>query len=283
MHGPTALAESEPHAPAFVADTLPVAHGLVVHSLFDAKIAVATMSDAVRLVERTIAERRQLHIGVVNAAKLVNMRRQPSLRKAVQASDVIFADGMSVVWASRLLGRPLPERVAGIDLMDAMLESGNRLGWRVYCLGAEPDVLAAAMASLRSRYPGVKFVGSHHGYFKPDEEAALVSEIAACEPQILLVGMTSPRKEEFLERWHHVLGLRISHGVGGSFDILAGKARRAPLAWQRAGFEWLYRVLQEPQRMWRRYLVTNSLFLHMLVTEIARSVARGRSDPRRRP
>jgi N-acetylglucosaminyldiphosphoundecaprenol N-acetyl-beta-D-mannosaminyltransferase len=265
MHGLRALAASEVPHPA---------HGLPVKSLFGADIAAATMAEAIALIERVITARGRLHVGVVNAAKLVNMRRQPSLQTAVQACDVIFADGMSVVWASRVLGCPLPERVAGVDLMDAMLARGSRLGWRVYCLGAEPDVLAAAMAVLRTTYPGVQFVGSHHGYFGSNDEHALALEIASRQADILFVGMTSPRKEIFLERWHDVLGVCIGHGVGGSFDILAGKARRAPLLWQRLGLEWLYRVIQEPRRMWRRYLVTNSLFLQMLGAEIVRKIAR---------
>jgi N-acetylglucosaminyldiphosphoundecaprenol N-acetyl-beta-D-mannosaminyltransferase len=238
------------------------------------------MADAIDLIERVIAEGGRLHIGMVNAAKLVNMRRQPALRDAVGSCDVIFADGMAVLWASRILRCPLPERVAGIDLMHGMLKRGSDFGWRVYCLGAEPAVLEAAMVSLRRAYPGVQFVGSHHGYFSGDDEAALVTDIAERNPDILLVGMTSPRKELFLERWHDVLNTRICHGVGGSFDILAGKARRAPLIWQRAGLEWLYRVIQEPGRLWRRYLVTNTLFAQMLGVEVARRVGRA-LKPRR--
>jgi len=238
--------------------------------LFGVEIAAVTMAEAAGLVKEAIARGARLHIGVVNAAKLVNMQRQPLLRDAVMASDVIFADGMSVVWASRLLGSPLPERVAGIDLMHAILASGNSLGWRVYCLGGEPGVIDAAAAALRSAYPGIRFVGWHHGYTAADDEPALVARIAALEPDVLFVGMTSPRKEVFLARWQDVLRVTVCHGVGGSFDIAAGKARRAPLAWQQAGLEWLYRVLQEPRRLWRRYLVTNGLFIRMLGAAMAR-------------
>jgi N-acetylglucosaminyldiphosphoundecaprenol N-acetyl-beta-D-mannosaminyltransferase len=273
MHGPGALTGAETSSPA---------HNLPVRSLFGVDIAAVTMAEAIALVERAITARGRLHIGVVNAAKLVNMRRQPALAAAVHACDVIFADGMSVVWASRLLGCALPERVAGIDLMEAMLARGDRAGWRVYCLGAEARVLADAMRSLRASYPGVQFVGSHHGYFSADEERAVVLEIASRRPDILLVGMTSPRKEVFLERWHDVLDVSVCHGVGGSFDIVGGKSRRAPVVWQRLGLEWLYRVIQEPGRMWRRYLVTNSLFLQMLGAEIVRKIARAPSKGWRR-
>jgi N-acetylglucosaminyldiphosphoundecaprenol N-acetyl-beta-D-mannosaminyltransferase len=238
--------------------------------LFGVPIAALTMDEALARVEHAIARRVPLHIGVVNVAKLVNMRREPKLRDAVLASDIIFADGMGVVWASRLLGQPLPERVTGIDLMHGMFDRGRRHGYRVYCLGATEAVLARAVAALGDAYPGVQIVGAHHGYFGRDDEAAIAAAVAATRPDILLVAMTSPRKEEFLARWNHVMGATVCHGVGGSFDVVAGEVERAPAAWQRLGLEWLYRVKQEPRRLWRRYLVTNTIFLGLLCVEVAR-------------
>jgi N-acetylglucosaminyldiphosphoundecaprenol N-acetyl-beta-D-mannosaminyltransferase len=223
-------------------------------------IDALTMEEVLDRVDKAVGSRDRLQIGVVNAAKLVNMRRDPALRADVLSSNLILADGVSVVWASRLLGRPLPERVAGIDLMLGMLRRGNQHGYRVYCLGAREDVLAAAVARITADYPHVKVVGRHHGYFTSQEELALVAVIADAKPDILLVGMSSPKKERFLGRWSDQLGVAVCHGVGGSFDVLAGKVRRAPLVWQRFGLEWLFRVKQEPRRLWRRYLVTNTVF-----------------------
>lgn len=256
MRGPLETADSHPRG------------GFAVRTLFGVDIAAVTMADAVRLVNDTIDARGRLQIGVVNAAKLVNMSRQPDLRRAVLSCDVVFADGMSVVWASRLLARRLPERVAGIDLMEAILAHGNARGWRVYCLGAEEHVLASALSAFAKRYPGVQFVGSHHGYFTPDDERDVVARIRAARPDVLLVGMTSPWKEQFIARWNQDLNVPVCHGVGGSFDVAGGKVRRAPAMWQRAGLEWLYRVLQEPRRLWRRYLVTNALFTKMVMIEM---------------
>ncbi len=247
--------------PADFPEALP---SVAVQRLFDIQVAAVTMSDAMRLVEQTIARGSRLHVGVVNAAKIVNMQRQPSLRRAVLSCDVILADGMSIVWASRMLRRPLPERVAGIDLMSAMLDRASQVGWRVYCLGAEPRVLDTAIAQMRRQHPGVQFVGWHHGYFTAAEEPAVVQSIAAARPDILLVGMTSPRKEEFLARWHGTLSVAVCHGVGGSFDVIGGKVRRAPELWQRAGLEWLYRLLQEPRRMFKRYATTNARFVGLV-------------------
>ena len=229
-----------------------------------------TMMEVLDRADRTILERGRLRIGVVNAAKLVNMRRDPILRTDVLSCDVILADGVSIVWASRVLGCPLPERVAGIDLMLEMLRRGNEKGYRVYCLGATEDVLTAALERITADYRDLKVVGCHHGYFTPQEEPGIVSAIADTRPDILLVGMSSPKKEGFLARWGHHLGVPVCHGVGGSFDVLAGKVRRAPLAWQRLGLEWLYRVKQEPRRLWRRYLVTNTLFCALVIKEFGR-------------
>jgi N-acetylglucosaminyldiphosphoundecaprenol N-acetyl-beta-D-mannosaminyltransferase len=241
-----------------------------IRTLFGIPIAAATMRDAVERVDRAVSTRTPLQIGVVNAAKIVNMGRDGKLRDDVLASDLVLADGMSVVWASRILRAPLPERVAGIDLMHAILQHGNSRGYRVFCLGATEDVLAHAVRKLEEMYPNVRFVGARDGYYRPDEEAALADQIRAARPDVLFVAMTSPKKEEFLARWSRELGVPVWHGVGGSFDVVAGKVQRAPDAWQRLGLEWLYRVKQEPRRLWKRYLVTNLAFMYLLAQEWAR-------------
>lgn len=240
--------------------------------LFGVPIDAVTLDQALELVDEAILTRSRLRVGVVNAAKLVHMRSDPTLRADVLSSDLILADGVSVVWASRLLGCPLPERVAGIDLMLAMLRRANERGYRVYCLGASEAVLSAAVARIAAEYPHVALVGCHHGYFTAQEEATIAADIVAAEPDILLAGISSPKKERFLASWHHELGIPVHHGVGGSFDVLAGKVRRAPLSWQRLGLEWLYRVKQEPHRLWRRYLVTNTLFCVMVIAAFIRAL-----------
>lgn len=237
-------------------------------------IVPATLDEAVSWVDHAVAARERLRVGVVNAAKIVSMRDDPELRVDVLSSDVVLADGMSVVWASRLLGRPLPERVAGIDLMHRILELGRNKGYRVYLLGAAADVVATAAARIRQGYAGIEVVGCQHGYFTDDEEESVARHIVDARPDILFVAMTSPRKERFLARWSGQLGVPVCHGVGGSLDVLAGKVRRAPQGWQRLGLEWLYRVGQEPARLWRRYLVTNSVFVAILLGELVRRWAR---------
>ncbi|MBN1511121.1 MAG: WecB/TagA/CpsF family glycosyltransferase [Phycisphaerae bacterium] len=236
-----------------------------VRELFGVPIHALTMGQVLAAVDQAIRRREQLRIGVVNVAKLVNMGRDPELAESVLTSDLVVADGMGVVWASRILRASLPERVPGIDLMMRMLEQGAGRGYRVYCLGATPEVVSTVVERIGQQFPGVVVAGSHHGYFKDEEEARVASEIRSASADILFVAMTSPKKERFLARWGDEMNVPVCHGVGGSFDVLAGKVKRAPALWQRLGLEWLYRVVQEPRRMWRRYLVTNTVFGWMVL------------------
>ena len=249
--------------------------------LFGIPIRAMTMGQALDFIDDTIARHNRIQIGVVNAAKIVNMRRNPLLREDVLSSDLILADGMSVVWASRILGRPLPERVAGIDLMMGMLQRGNERGYRVYCLGATDEVSDAVSSRIAKDYPGVVVAGRRNGYFKENEEEKVAEDIARSRSDILLVAITSPKKEKFLAKYSEKIGVPVCHGVGGSFDVMAGKVERAPEKWQRLGLEWLYRLKQEPLRLGRRYLETNTLFCGMLVAELVRSLpARFGKTPR---
>jgi N-acetylglucosaminyldiphosphoundecaprenol N-acetyl-beta-D-mannosaminyltransferase len=252
--------------PAYIAEGGNGSHP--VRHLFGVPIHALSMEQVLGEVDRAIGERRPLLIGVVNAAKLVNMHRSQALGDSVRSADLILADGMAVVWACRLLRRRLPERVAGIDLMERMLEQARLRGHRVFCLGATQEILEQAVGRMRERHPGVQIVGQHNGYFAREEEARVAEEIRRARPDILFVAMTSPKKEEFLARWSRHMEVPVCHGVGGAFDVVAGKVRRAPRIWQRVGLEWLYRVVQEPRRMWKRYLVTNTLFCGMLVREM---------------
>jgi N-acetylglucosaminyldiphosphoundecaprenol N-acetyl-beta-D-mannosaminyltransferase len=238
--------------------------------VLDVPVDRLTMEQALGRVQQAIESRRPLQIGVVNAAKVVNMRRDQELREAVLGCDLILADGMSVVWASRVLGPPLPERVAGIDLMHGILGLAHRRGHRVYCLGATPAVLDRALAAVRATYPDAPIAGAHHGYFESSAEEEVAERIRQARPDVLLVAMTSPKKERFIARWGRRMDVPVVHGVGGSFDVLAGKVKRAPRVFQRLGLEWLMRMLQEPRRLFTRYLVTNTLFVSLVFRQLLR-------------
>lgn len=224
----------------------------------------ATLSE----VERVIASRRFTQHVSINTAKLVTLRGDPELRSIVEGCGLISADGAGVVWASRLLKDPLPERVAGIDLMNRLLDRAEESGYSVYFLGARPEVLALALERIRARHPRLAIAGARDGYFADSEAAEVAAAIRATGADIVFVAMTSPRKEYFLGAHGEQLGAPFVMGVGGSIDVVAGVTRRAPAAWQRVGLEWLYRLLQEPRRLFRRYAVTNARFAWMLGREL---------------
>lgn len=235
--------------------------------LFGLNIDSLRMDEAVDRCRMALRTRKPVLIGVLNAAKIVNQRRDPLLRQALLDCDLLLADGQSVVWASRLLGRPLPERVAGIDLFTELLDLAHRQQHSIYLLGARPEVLAALEATIAQRWPGLRLAGSHHGYFTDAEAPDIAEAVRASGADMLFLGMASPKKEIFLRRFQHQFGVPVLHGVGGSFDVMAGITKRAPLGWQKLGLEWAYRLVQEPRRMWKRYLVTNSAFIALTLAE----------------
>ena len=230
-------------------------------------LAALTLEEAVGLAVRAIHDHSRLLVGVLNAAKVVKLGRDDFLRNSLLECDVLLADGQSVVWASQITGRPLPERVTGIDLFEALLSVADREHLRVYLLGARQEVLDRVVDVVAERWPGARVVGRRNGYFADRDSAGVAAEIAASGADMLFLGMTTPKKEIFLGSHAGSMGVPVLHGVGGSFDVLAGVTRRAPVRWQRLGLEWAYRLLQEPGRLWRRYLVTNTAFVLLTVRE----------------
>lgn len=236
--------------------------------LFGIDVHPLGMMQTLDIVNECITSKQSLHVGMLNAAKVVNMKRNPALGEDVTSSNLILADGSAVVLASKILHKPLPERVAGIDLMHGILARGDKLGYRVFCLGATEEISKEIERQIHLHYPGVVLAGRQNGYFSDDQEGQVAEDIAASKADVLFVAITSPKKEQFMAKWGNVMRVPVVHGVGGSFDVFAGKVKRAPLIWQKMGMEWLYRVLQEPGRLWKRYLVTNTLFIGMLVKEM---------------
>ena len=197
---------------------------------------------AVRELARRIDSRTPTHVAFVNIFKIAMVNANPNLRTAVERADLLFADGMPVVWASRLLGRPLPARVAGIDLMQAMVALAAERGYGVFLLGATQDVVTRTAQALRFHNPRLRIVGYRDGYFSESDEDQVVEEIRLAKPDLLFVGISSPKKEMWADRNLHRLGVPICQGVGGSFEVLVGTAHRAPVWMQKSGLEWLYRL-----------------------------------------
>lgn len=240
-------------------DPLPEAVSFLGARMFPWSVA-QTLQEIARRLD---AEGFTQHV-VVNVAKVVNMRVDASLREAVNGCDIINVDGMGVVWGARMLGIGVPERVAGVDLFFSLLSLASKRGDPVFFLGAGEDVVNEAVHRVQADYPLLKISGWHHGYFWDDEET-IVKKIADSGATMLFIAITSPKKEQFIHRWREQLGVKFAMGVGGTFDIVARKTKRAPVWMQEAGLEWLFRIIQEPRRMWKRYLVTNSKFVWLLL------------------
>ena len=225
-----------------------------------------TMLETLDEIEQRLEKEQFTQHVAVNVAKLVKMRNNPSLDDCVRNCDIINIDGTGVVLGARFLGHKVPQRVAGVDLFHELLAMSARKDYSVYLLGATDEVVKTTAEQIRILFPNLKLVGYHHGYFWDNEEA-LVEEIRTSGAELLFVAITSPKKEHFCNRWRDHLGVKFIMGVGGTFDIVAGKVKRSPQWMQRWGLEWFYRLLQEPHRMWRRYLVTNTQFAFLILRE----------------
>jgi N-acetylglucosaminyldiphosphoundecaprenol N-acetyl-beta-D-mannosaminyltransferase len=231
-----------------------------------------TVDAALRVASDAIASGEPRTCATLNAAVMTWQWSDAELRDLLWRCDLVTADGQWVVWAARLLGHPVPERVTGVDLMEALLAAAGRNGHRVFVLGASEAVLARAAEVIERRFPGATIAGLQHGYFAPHEEPEVVGRIAAARADLLLVAMPTPAKERFLVRAH---GVAFAIGVGGSVDVLAGARRRAPRWVQRIGLEWLVRFAQEPRRL-APVMRANAAFGGLVLAELARAL-RGRA------
>ncbi len=232
----------------------------ILNSFFD----VVTTTQSVDWATNLINSGGRGYICTVNVAILMMMRSNPRLQKFVDNAALIVADGQPIVWASRLLCRPLPERVSGVDLIDEIAKKSADGDFKIYLLGAKSKVIEAAVAKLRKKYPGVNICGYSNGYFSKEEIPQRVATIRESGAHVLFIGMGVPLQEFFLDDNWPQLGVNLAVGVGGSFEIFAGTKKRAPIWMQNTGLEWFYRLLQEPRRLWKRYFITNGQFIYQL-------------------
>ncbi len=233
-------------------------------NFFGALIDPLTMDETLKAVSGIIEQRKPTQHVVVNVAKLVMMQKDAGLREVVNSCGLINADGQGIVWGAKLLGLSIPERVAGIDLFTHIVAQAPQKNYRLYFLGAREEVVTKVIKHFQSKYPDLSVAGYRNGYFKAEDEASIVDEIRNSKADALFVAMNSPQKEIFLNKYTAAMDVPFVMGVGGSFDVIAGVTKRAPVWMQKMGLEWFYRFLCEPGRMWRRYLVSNSVFLWML-------------------
>ena len=236
-------------------------------SLLGIPVDAYTMDQTVDLIDKNISRNMPTHHVVVNAAKLVYAMKNRELRDSIINCDLINPDGQSVVWASRFLKRPLKERVTGIDLMERLVERAHQRRYKIFLLGAEEEVVKEVARKYITKYGHGIIAGYRNGYYSANNEETVAHMLADSGAHMLFVAMTSPKKEIFLNKYKNIIKIPFIMGVGGSFDVISGKTKRAPVWMQKLGVEWLYRMLQEPKRLGKRYLTTNSLFVYYVLKE----------------
>lgn len=227
-----------------------------------------TMSETITLIDDAIQQNRRINHVVINAGKVVSMQTDKQLFESVVSCDVINADGQSIVWAARFLGKNLPERVAGADLMQYLVQLASDNGYKCFFFGAKEEIVKKVVEIYTEKFGSSVIAGYRNGYFSKEQESEVAKQIAESNAQLLFVAITSPRKENFMYEYREALSkVNFTMGVGGTFDVLAGFTKRAPVWMQEIGMEWFYRLAQEPARMWKRYLVGNSKFIGLVIKE----------------
>jgi len=209
------------------------------------------LSKTADYLEEVVERREPHHVITINPIMIMEGLRNPEFRRVLMTSDLNVPDGAGVVWASRYVNKPVAERVPGIDLMHELLARGEKKGYRVFLLGADRETIAKAAAKLRERYPGIELVGYRDGYFGAEEDEEVVGQIRQANPDLLFVGRSMAKQEPWIAQYRDRLHVPVMMGVGGSFDVIAGKLKRAPVTMQKLQLEWLYRLLQEPKRFGR--------------------------------
>ncbi|WP_152396945.1 WecB/TagA/CpsF family glycosyltransferase [Paenibacillus guangzhouensis] len=215
-----------------------------------------TLEESVDLLRQVVEEPRSelFHVVTVNPEITMACQKNSELRSIVEEAGMITADGIGIVMVSRIKGDHLPERVTGYDMLLQLLAAGNEKGWSFYFLGADPVTNPKACEVIRSTYPNLKICGNQHGFFKPEDEERIITEISSARPDFLIVALGAPYAERWIHQYKDKLQAKIAIGVGGSLDVIAGKVKQTPEVWKRWNVEWLYRLIQQPHR-WRRQLI----------------------------
>lgn len=232
------------------------------YPILNTYVNALSMGETVDYIKKVIARRTPpvQHV-VINALKVNLMEEDPKLREIVNACPLINADGSSILWAAKQLGVPVEERVTGIDLFLRLVKEAAENGYKIYLFGAKEEVVTKVRDIFQQQYPTLKIAGYRNGYFTPEQEPQIVADMAASGADMMFVAFSSPKKEYWVHKYLDQLNIPFVMGVGGSFDVVAGVTKRAPEFWQKIGMEWFYRFIQEPRRLWKRYVVGNAVFI----------------------
>ncbi|MFX3634458.1 MAG: WecB/TagA/CpsF family glycosyltransferase [Candidatus Pristimantibacillus sp.] len=208
-----------------------------------------SMDETVTYLTESIEQRRQMHVITANPIMIMSAVNSKDYYKMMKKADLIVPDGAGVVWAANYVGQPVTERVAGFDLMHRLMREGEKRKWKAYLLGTSQEVIEAAADKLQLQYPQVRIVGFRNGFFGPDQDAEIVEAIRKLAPDLLFVARGAETQEPWIVKNRKQLDVPLIMGIGGSFDIIAGRLKRAPVLFQRLRLEWFYRLLQEPKRL----------------------------------
>lgn len=236
-------------------------------TILNTTIDVLNVKETINLVEQYVKTKTPLHLMGVNADKINEVNSNELMKEIVNKCGVINADGASVIMASKYLDKPLPERVAGIDLMQDLVKLSEEKEYSIYLLGAKEEVVKKTSEVLKERHPKLIIKGIHNGYFKEDYWPLISKELKDLKPDFVFVGITSPTKEYLIEFLQNDGNDCVFMGVGGSFDVISGNIPRAPKWMQKCNLEWLFRVMQEPRRLFKRYFVGNRKFIKAVKQE----------------
>ena len=231
------------------------------YKIMNTYVNAIDMQQTIDYVERIIEERKPTQHVVINASKINLMESDSKLAKIVNSCPLINADGASVVWAAKRLGIPLTERVTGCDLFQKLVAVSSEKGYKIFLFGAKEEVVTKVKAIYEKQYPGIQIVGYRNGYFTETDEPQIVKQMSDSEADMMFVAFSSPKKEYWVNKYLEEINIPFVMGVGGSFDIVAGVTKRAPKWFQEHGMEWFYRFVQEPRRMWKRYIIGNAKFV----------------------
>ena len=234
-------------------------------------ISIINLKSARAAIAEALAERRKGYICVRDVNGVIEAQRDPSFRAILNRAFLCTPDGMPMVWSGKCAGYREIDRVYGPDLMAEVCDWTRTSGHTHFLYGGADGVAQLLKERLEARFPGVRIVGTFTPPFRPlstQEQADLQSQIAAARPDIIWVGLSTPKQERFMSEYLPKLDTTLMFGVGAAFDFLAGRVRQAPRWIQRSGFEWLYRLWQEPRRLWKRYARNNPLFAWLLFCQV---------------
>lgn len=220
-------------------------------NILGVKVDAVTMAQAVERVEKLIAEKNSSIVATANAEMLLRATHDDELKNILNAASLVVPDGAGTVWAARHLGKHMPERVAGFDLVQELMKLAPVKGWKFFLFGSAPGIADKAKLKAEELYPGIKIVGTRNGYFTAADEPEIISQIKNSRADILLAALGVPKQEKWLAKFRDELQIPVSIGVGGTFDVMAGVVKRAPLWMQRAKLEWLFRAMLQPSRAGR--------------------------------